>query len=220
MIKAVILDWSGVVSNDWPATFATSNDVLEERGHKRLSEEKFRELYELPWMRFYEKQGIPVNAKDERERWGRLFPKNYGKVKVFPFAKKAIEQLKAKAIKVIVFSTHNQKLLDKEIENYGLKGLIGFAYGNIDDKRQKIEGLVKAHKIERQKTLFVGDMVHDVETARQAGIKSVAVLSGYDSKEKLKKAKPDFLLKDLGKLPSLVERIKYSGPAGYLEAGK
>ena len=30
MIKTIILDWSGVVSDDWIATFKTSNDVLEE----------------------------------------------------------------------------------------------------------------------------------------------------------------------------------------------
>ena len=65
MIKAVILDWSGVVSDDWNATFATSNDVLKERGFKPVSEKEFRELYELPWIRFYEKQGISVNPKDE-----------------------------------------------------------------------------------------------------------------------------------------------------------
>jgi len=210
MIKAVILDWSGVVSDDWPATFACSNDVLEERGCKRLSEEEFRELYEFPWIRFYEKQGISVNPKDERERWERLFPKHYDKAKAFPSAIKAIEWLSQHGKKTLIFSIHNQKLLEKEVEKYGLKGLIEFALGSIDDKREKIDALVEAHEIERETTLFVGDMVHDIETARQAGIKSVAVLCGYDSKEKLEAAKPDFVLKDLGELPALIEKLEGS----------
>jgi len=44
MIKSVIFDWSGVLSNDWAATVVTENDVLEEWGHPRISEEKFKEL--------------------------------------------------------------------------------------------------------------------------------------------------------------------------------
>lgn len=208
MIKAVILDWSGVVSDDWKATFATSNDVLEERGCKRLSEEEFRELYELPWMRFYEKQGIEAEAGEEYKLWEKLFPKHYGKIKAFLFAKKAIEWLKAKGLKVIVFSSHNQKLLEKEIVDYSLEGMVDFVYGSLPDKREKIEQLVSAHRIERKKTLYVGDMVHDIETAKQAGIRSVAVLSGYDSREKLDKARPDFVIKDLGELPALIERLE------------
>jgi phosphoglycolate phosphatase-like HAD superfamily hydrolase len=209
MIEAVILDWSGVVSDDWPATFATSNDVLEERGYKRLSEHEFKELYELPWIRFYEKQGIPV-PKPEKERatWDRLFPKHYGKVKVFPEAKKVMEWLSQNGKKALVFSAHNQKLLDGEIKKYGLKEFINSAYGSVDDKRQKIDALVEAHEIERETTLFVGDMVHDVETAKQADIKSVAVLCGYDSEEKLENAKPDFILNDLGELPALIEKLE------------
>jgi len=209
MIKAVILDWNGVVNDDWEATFLTSNEILEEMGHKKISREEFRKVYEMPWRRFYENQGIPVpESEEERARWARLFPKHFDKIKAIPAAIDAIKSLKEKKIKVIIFSALNQGFLDREIEEYGLKSFVDFAYGNIDDKRQKVNALVKAHEIEKEKTLFVGDMVHDVETAKQAGIRSVAVLCGYGSKERLEKAKPDFLLKDLGELPALIEKLE------------
>ncbi len=208
MIKAVILDWSGVVSNDWEATFATSNDVLEERGHPRLSEEKFRELYEMPWMRFYKKLGIKIVVQEEYDKWERLFPKYYPLVKAFPFAKKAMEWLKQHNKKILIFSAHNQTLLEKEIENYGMKELIDCVDTSHEDKRKKIEAIVLRHKIEKESTLYVGDMVHDVETAQQEGIRSVAVLCGYDSKKKLEKAKPDFIIQDIGELPELIEKLE------------
>jgi len=208
MISTVILDWSGVVSNDWQATFLAGNDVLEERGYQRLSEQKFRELYELPWHRFYEKQGIKVEPEDERERWERLFPKYYGRIKAFPFAKKTICRLKKQGKKVIVFSSHNQSLLEKEAEEYGLKGFIDFIYGGMDDKREKIVAMIARHEIEKKNTIFLGDMCHDIETAKHAGIRSVAVLSGYDTKERLEKAKPDFIIKDLGELPALIKKLE------------
>lgn len=208
MVNAVILDWSGVVSDDWQVTFATTNDVLEEMGYKRLPEKRFKKLYELPWMRFYEKQGIEVDVEREYKQWERLFPKHYDKVGAFPFAKQTLQWLKENEKKVLVFSSHSQKLLEKEMKDYGFSGLIDFIDASNEDKREKIDALIERHLIERESTLFVGDMVHDIETAKQAGIKSVAVLSGYDGREKLEKAKPDFIIKDLGELPALIEKIE------------
>src|SRR3989338_7385181 len=102
MISTIILDWSGVVSDDWALTFAATNDVLQELGLKRLSEKRFRELYELPWMRFYEKLGAVIDVEEEYERWARIYPKYSGEEKLFPFAGKAIGWLKAREKKVIV----------------------------------------------------------------------------------------------------------------------
>jgi phosphoglycolate phosphatase len=54
--------------------------------------------------------------------------------------------------------------------------------------------------------MFVGDMVHDIETARHAGVLSCAVLTGYDSLCKLKAANPDLLFRGLREVRDFLER--------------
>jgi 8-oxo-dGTP pyrophosphatase MutT (NUDIX family) len=49
-------------------------------------------------------------------------------------------------------------------------------------------------------------MVHDVETARHAGVLSCAVLTGYDSLRKLKGANPDLLFRNLREVRDFMER--------------
>ena len=208
MIKSIIFDWSGVLSDDWEAVFETTNDVLEIHGYPRLSMERFRELYELPWENFYKKQGYKIDMDYEYKLWDEIFPKYYPKIKALPHGKQVLKWLKKKSIKTIVFSSHNKKLVNEEIKNYGYSELIDDAEGSIPDKRKRIEELVNKHEIERKSTLYVGDMCHDIETARLAGIKSVAVLSGYDSREKLEKEKPDYIIKGVGELPTLIEKIE------------
>ncbi len=208
MIKAVILDWSGVLSDDYLAVFETANDVLEARGYPRLSMKKFKQLYEQPWTSFYKKQGIRIDVEDEYKKWERLFPMHYDKVKPFPMTKTVLLWLKRNGKKVLIFSAHNQNLLEKEVADYGLDGLIDDIDASNDDKRKKIEALIATHKIEGESTIYVGDTVHDIETAKQAGVLSVAVLCGYDSKGKLEKAKPDFIIKDVAALPALIEKIE------------
>ncbi|MAG22112.1 MAG: hypothetical protein CL943_02295 [Candidatus Diapherotrites archaeon] len=208
MIKAVIFDWSGVLSDDWEATVQTSNDVLEAHGHPRLDRETFRELYELPWMNFYKKLDVKIDMEEEYRLWEKFFPKYYNLLKPFEQAKTVLEQLKEKNVKTMIFSAHNEQLLLEEIENYGFSGLIGSVKASIPDKRDEIEALVSKHEIDRDSTIYVGDMCHDVETARLAGIKSVAVLSGYDSREKLEKENPDYIIEHVGELPALMEQME------------
>ena len=52
-------------------------------------------------------------------------------------------------------------------------------YLGVWDKTAKIHEILAAHGLEPTATVFIGDMEHDVETAKHGGIHSVAVLTGY-----------------------------------------
>jgi ADP-ribose pyrophosphatase YjhB (NUDIX family) len=55
-------------------------------------------------------------------------------------------------------------------------------------------------------TLFVGDMQHDIKTARHGGIHSCAVLTGYNTLEQLRAAQPDLIVEHLGELRDILEQ--------------
>ena len=207
MIKSVIFDWSGVLSDDWDATWNVTNEILELKGYPRVSREKFKDLYELPWMNFYKKLGVSVDVKWEYGTWEKLFPKYCHTIRALPQGKECLEWLHNRGIKCFVLSAHNHQLLSNEIEQYGYKDFIYAVKGSNEDKRKTIEAFAASHEIEKETSLYVGDMCHDMETARLAGIRSVAVLSGYDKREKLEREKPDFILNHVGELPSLVEKL-------------
>jgi phosphoglycolate phosphatase-like HAD superfamily hydrolase len=72
------------------------------------------------------------------------------------------------------------------------------------DKREKIREIVSTHALDPRETMFVGDMVHDIETARHGGILDVAVLTGFDPIEKLLPARPTVIARDLAALQKLL----------------
>jgi ADP-ribose pyrophosphatase YjhB (NUDIX family) len=53
--------------------------------------------------------------------------------------------------------------------------------------------------------LFIGDMQHDIETAKHGGIHSCAVLTGYNSLAQLRASAPDLIVEHLGELQSILE---------------
>jgi phosphoglycolate phosphatase len=55
-------------------------------------------------------------------------------------------------------------------------------------------------------TLFIGDMEHDIETARHGGVHSCAVLTGYNTVEQLRAAKPDLIVEHLSELRDVLEK--------------
>ena len=59
---------------------------------------------------------------------------------------------------------------------------------------QDIHEILRTHGLRAEETGYVGDMVHDIETARHGGVTSVGVLSGYDPVGRLSAAEPKLLL--------------------------
>lgn len=68
-----------------------------------------------------------------------------------------------------------------------------------------INGIVKKYNTPKEKTLYIGDMTIDVETGKNAGVRTCAVTYGFDPKEKLAASNPDFLINDLLELKELIE---------------
>src|SRR5678816_2226239 len=79
-------------------------------------------------------------------------------------------------------------------------------YVEILDKRRKIHELLAENGLTPGETIFIGDMEHDIETARHGGIGSCAVLTGYNSYEQLHAAGPDLVVEHLGELREVLER--------------
>jgi ADP-ribose pyrophosphatase YjhB (NUDIX family) len=79
-------------------------------------------------------------------------------------------------------------------------------YLNVWDKREKIHEILKEQRLQPDETLFIGDMQHDVETARHGGIHSCAVLTGYNTLEQLRAADPELIVEHLGELRQILEQ--------------
>jgi ADP-ribose pyrophosphatase YjhB (NUDIX family) len=90
-------------------------------------------------------------------------------------------------------------------------GITGFdkyldkPYISVWDKRKKIHEILEENSLAPDETLFIGDMQHDIETAKHGGIHSCAVLTGYNTLDQLRTAKPDLIVEHLRELRLILE---------------
>lgn len=66
-----------------------------------------------------------------------------------------------------------------------------------EQKKTKVELIQKSQIKLNQTDWFIGDTGYDVLTGKSLGIKSLSVLSGFMTKESLKKYNPDLILNDV-----------------------
>ncbi len=203
MIKNIIFDWSGTLSDDLIPVYTATMRVFKKLGLKILTLEEFKEEFILPYMKFYHKFKKDV-TKDEVDKLYLPEINSVGEPKLFPRAKDILEFLKNKGVKAALLSTHPEEKLNKEIRNYGLQQLFIDVNGSIYDKVEAILEIMKKNEFKSIETAYVGDMVHDIKAGKRAKTITVAVSWGYQSKEKLLAEGPDFFIEDLDKLKNII----------------
>jgi phosphoglycolate phosphatase-like HAD superfamily hydrolase len=72
------------------------------------------------------------------------------------------------------------------------------------DKEFAIRKFMKKFHASKKETIYVGDMVNDVQVAKKIGCTSVAIV-GWHSAKKLSQEKPDYLIRKLGALRKIVK---------------
>ena len=82
----------------------------------------------------------------------------------------------------------------EQLEELKLVDSFEATYSGILDKRKVIGEILSSPRLTNSLTVFVGDMVHDIETAHHGKITSIGVLTGYNHREVLMEAKPGLLL--------------------------
>ncbi len=99
---------------------------------------------------------------------------------------------------------------ERQMDDFGFRKHFEATYSGVLDKRDLIHRIIETHGLDPAETAFVGDMTHDVETARHGGIASIAVLTGYNHAEILAAVRPDITVPDLGVLRGLLDRRRES----------
>lgn len=212
MIRNVILDWSGTLVDDLPAVWRASNQVFVRAGVTELSLEEFRNEFSLPFKNFYERYTPAIPLPQLEEWYHGHFNEFQSSVCELPHARQFLEFCRARGIRMFLLSTIHRQHFQAQVASNGFDQFLEKAYVEVWDKRKKIGEVLEENGLAPEETVFVGDMQHDVETARVGGVHSCAVLTGYNRLEQLRAAEPDLIVEHLGELQDIFERNQFKLP--------
>jgi phosphoglycolate phosphatase-like HAD superfamily hydrolase/ADP-ribose pyrophosphatase YjhB (NUDIX family) len=200
VIRNVIFDWSGTLVDDLPAVIEASNHVFRLAGVPPMSREQFRREFCLPFKQFYDRY-VPHLPLPQLENWFHsAFRQCQHLVTELPHAREFLEFCRTRGLRTFLLSSVHRDHFAAQAAETGFGAYLHHVYLEVWDKRTKIRELLATHQLEPQQTLFIGDMEHDIETARAGGVQACAVLTGYNRLEQLRASKPDVIVEHLGEL--------------------
>lgn len=139
--------------------------------------------------------------------------------KVYPGIPEMLSDLREAGCVLAVATSKPEIFAEQILDHFGLLGyfhLVGGADMNetrvrkgeiIEYTLKRLEREVMDRAIDRAEVLMVGDRMHDVMGAAEAGVPCVGVLYGYGGREELVSAGADYLAESVGKLGKLLSRL-------------
>ncbi len=206
MFHNLIFDWSGTLVDDLGPVIEATNNVLGKYGIPAFDREQFRRIFRLPYHEFYAELLPHIPLAELEAHFRPAFDAAISPVTVLPHAREKLEWCSALGIRTFVLTSMDTLAFERQLDDFDLRHHFEATYSGVLDKREIIHEILTTHGLDPAETAFVGDMTHDVETARHGGISSIAVLTGYQHAEILATSRPDLTVPDLGVLLTLLDR--------------
>jgi len=120
-----------------------------------------------------------------------------------------LRKLERRYILALVSSGDRSRVLG-QLRQFGLAEFFAARVCSQDAGRRKphpapLQLALRRLRLEPEMCVYVGDAPEDIEMARRAGVRAIAVLGPWATRARLRAAKPDALLRSIERLPRLLE---------------
>lgn len=200
MIKNLLLDYNGVISDDFSLLYLSVMKVFQKFNRKAISINEFKREFTVPIYNFYSKYLPNIPFEKHSKYYSKVY-KQLGQPKMFPYVKETINELSKKRVNLIIISSHNKKSIVSELKKFDISlNFFKAIYGNVIDKESFISNLLSNKKFSFNETVYVGDTEYDIFVAKRLNIKSIASTYGYRKRAQLLSSNPDFFIDNFSAL--------------------
>jgi len=208
-IRGVLFDWDGTLLNSYEADTAAYLAMFRKMGIPWGVEELERH-YSPNWYHVYRAAKLPKSKWDDADRaWREQYASH--KPKLLAGARRVLKQLRTRHELGLVTSG-DRKRVTRQLREFRLTEVFAARVCGGDTIRRKphpepLQLALRRMELEARNCLYVGDAPEDLEMARRAGVRAIAVLGPFPTEKRLRAAKPDLLLESIAELPDALERL-------------
>lgn len=198
--KNWIFDWSGTLVDDLDKVVDATNNVMSKYDKPLFTRSSFKESFRLPYAEWYQELIPGIDILEVNQYFQAGMKASNAIIPVLPYARELLQLLESKKRRIFACTSVDTNGFTQQSEENGLHTFFEKPYSGVMDKRDLIEEIIASNGLIKEETIFIGDMIHDVETAHHGGISSLAVLTGYNTQEELSSVNPTYLLENYASL--------------------
>jgi HAD superfamily hydrolase (TIGR01509 family) len=202
-IEGVLLDWDGTLLDSYHADSAAYLAMFHEMGIPWDLDDLARH-YSPNWYNVYRAARLP------RSRWhaaNLAWNKHYSRhrPKLVAGARRVLNSLARRHCLGLVTSGDRRRVL-RQLREFRLTRLFSSRVCAGDTRQKKphpapLRLALRELCLDPSACVYVGDSPHDLEMARRAGVRAIAVIGNFPTEKGLRAAKPDLLLDSIEQLP-------------------
>ena len=191
-LKALILDFDGVIADSRAAAHGVMDQVARHKGVEPLNEHEvarltMRQLFKRMRIRWFE---IPYYVRLGRREMARQSDIIALHLEVLP----TLVWAQAEQIPLMIVSSNGTPLIEavlsRHLPRIKFDRIVGDA--PLFGKHRAIKRLMKKRALTSDQVVYLGDEVRDIQAARRAGVACAAVGWGKDSEALLQASHPAF----------------------------
>ncbi len=189
----IIWDFNGTLADDLRIGIESINAVLERRKMPLIeSVEHYQSVFCFPIIDYYKKLGFDFDREPYSivaKEWVKEYLSRENTMTLSKGALQILEAVKKAGVKQIILSSSEIGMLKREAELLRITDYFDAILG-LDNiyAGGKAEMAKEWAKGKEFKALFIGDTLHDLDTARAIGADCLLYCGGHDSREKLDSA--------------------------------
>lgn len=216
MIKAVIFDLDGTLTNTIADLAAAVNYVLQKNGYPTHGEDEYFYFVGTGSYNLVKKASPDGTSEEKLLSMVDEFFEFYGEHyldKTLPYdgILEMLKALKEKGIALAVCSNKIQNMTDKVCEKF-FDGMFTYTFGQNERFPLKPNPACPLWISEQfgakpSETIFVGDSGVDMVTGKNAGFTAVGVSWGFRTKEELKENGADYIINKANELLEIIEKV-------------
>lgn len=205
-MKACIFDLDGTLTDTLESLVYSVRATLKEMGLPEITKEQCR-TFVGNGAKYLMERSLEAVGDEKLERldegmevYSRVFDENC-MYEVVPYdgIVDMLDALKAKGIKVAVLSNKPHAQAVKVVREVFGEDLFDYVSGQQEGIKRKpapdgVCHIMDVLKVDAAECLYVGDSEVDIETGKNAGLKTISVTWGFRSERELKEAKAEYLI--------------------------
>ncbi|MBQ2748955.1 MAG: HAD family hydrolase [Clostridia bacterium] len=185
--KNILWDWNGTILNDTPVAFEATNILLARYGYPQITLDFYKDNMETPVVNFYAKIfDLSRHSMDQLDaEWCVLYNALSPQIALHQGAKELLEALHDKGFHQAVLSAFQTEIIEDYAKRFGVDlyfhKILGTRNIVAESKTLRGKAYMAENHLNPRETLYIGDTVHDFETARDLGTDCILFSQGQQS---------------------------------------
>lgn len=197
--RTLVFDFDGTIADTLGETRRIFNIIAPDYGIRQVAEEELNALRHLSLKELLSHLEIPKRRVPALiSRGTGMMRGNITQLKLIDGMPEVLVELRRHAESFGILTSNTTANVDLFLKAHGLRGQFDFisSTSKLTGKAKHLKAIRKTFSAQPEEMLYIGDELRDVKASQKAGVPIAAVTWGFNSRESLAAAEPDYLFNE------------------------